>query len=164
MKVAIVVAMARDRAIGQGNALLWHLSEDLKRFKRLTSGHSIIMGRKTYESLPNGALPNRRNIVVSHSLEAGQGIEIARSLEEALELCRDEAYVYIIGGGEIYRQALPLASDLHLTLVEERYPEADTHFPDLDWAEWQELEQERVGTDERNPLPSTYYHLQRRTI
>lgn len=161
MSIAVIVAMARDRAIGAGGDLLWHLSADLKRFKALTSGHTIIMGRKTYDSLPNGALPNRRNIVISRTMSPRDGVEVVRSLAEALRLCRDEEQVFVIGGGEIYREALSLADSLHLTLVEASYPEADTHFPDFDWAEWQILREEYVSVDERNPIASTYYHLQR---
>lgn len=161
MKIAIIVALAQDGAIGQDNRLLWHLSADLKRFKALTTGHSIIMGRKTFESLPNGALPNRRNIVLSRSLHEAKGAELVSSLPEALKLCEGEDWVYIIGGGQVYRDALPWADELHLTEVEASYPEADTHFPDWDKAEWALLREEVILPDERNEHKSTYRHLRR---
>lgn len=162
MRLSIIVAVARDGAIGKGNDLLWHLSSDLKRFRTLTTGHSIIMGRKTYESLPNGALPNRRNIVVSRSLGAVAGCEVCTSLESALRLTEDEDEVFVIGGGEVYQQSLALATDLHITIVEAEYPEADTHFPTIDWSEWSLQNEEAVPIDERNPLASTYYHYIRK--
>lgn len=162
MRLSIIVAVARDGAIGKGNDLLWHLSSDLKRFRTLTTGHSIIMGRRTYESLPNGALPNRRNIVVSRSLGAVAGCEVCPSLESALRLTEDEDEVFVIGGGEVYHQSLALATDLHITIVEAEYPEADTHFPTIDWSEWGLQNEESVPIDERNPLASTYYHYIRK--
>lgn len=162
MRLSIIVAVARDGAIGKDKDLLWHLSSDLKRFKQLTSGHSIVMGRKTYESLPNGALPNRRNIVVSRHLNALPGCEVCTSLEEALQRTEDEQEVFVIGGGEIYRQSLARATDLHITIVEAEYPEADTFFPTIDWADWSLQHSEVVAIDERNPLASTYYHYIRK--
>lgn len=162
MRLSIIVAVARDGAIGKGNDLLWHLSSDLKRFRTLTTGHSIIMGRRTYESLPNGALPNRHNIVVSRSLGAVAGCEVCASLESALRLTEDEDEVFVIGGGEVYQQSLALATDLHITIVEAEYPEADTHFPTIDWSEWSLQNEESVPIDERNPLASTYYHYIRK--
>lgn len=161
MSLAIVVAMAQDRAIGGENQLLWHLPADLKRFKSLTSGHSIIMGRKTYESLPNGALPNRRNIVISKQLQSRENIELVHSLEEALALTEEEDRVYIIGGGQLYESTLPKVSDIHLTIVKAHFPQADTYFPELDWQQWEILHSEEVDKDERNPYQSTYYHLRR---
>lgn len=162
MRLSIIVAVARDGAIGKGNDLLWHLSSDLKRFRTLTTGHSIIMGRRTYESLPNGALPNRRNIVVSRSLGAVADCEVCPSLESALRLTENEDEVFVIGGGEVYQQSLALATDLHITIVEAEYPEADTHFPTIDWSEWSLQNEESVPIDERNPLASTYYHYIRK--
>lgn len=162
MKLALIVAMAEDRAIGKDNQLLWHLSADLKRFKTLTTGHSIIMGRKTYESLPNGALPNRRNIVLSKSLDQLDGVEVLPSLEAALQLCADEERVFVIGGGCLYEASLALADELYLTEVQATYPDADTYFPAFDREEWQEIEREVVELDERNPLRSIYSYLIRR--
>lgn len=162
MKIAIIVAMAQDRAIGRNNELLWHLSSDLKRFKSLTTGHPIIMGRKTYQSLPNGALPNRRNIVISRSLDSLEGAEVVRSLDEALEVCSHWDRVFIIGGGEIYKQSLERANELHITMVEAEYPDADTFFPQLKLEDWVLKISEIVEPDERNPLRSTYYYYTRK--
>lgn len=126
----IVVAIDRKGAIGRRGDLLAHLSDDLRRFKALTTGHTVIMGRKTFESLPKGALPNRRNIVVTRNADYNPaGAETARSLEVALAMATDDAFV--IGGGEIYRLALPLADTLYLTVIDAGYDDADTFFPTL---------------------------------
>lgn len=161
MTLSIVVAMALDRAIGRNNDLLWRLPADLKRFKSLTTGHSILMGRRTWESLPNGALPNRRNIVISRSLKEAPGAELFGSVEEALEAVGNQEEVFVIGGGEIYRQLLKRADRLYLTLVEAEYPDADTFFPEIDWVEWQSLYEEVYPADDKNPLASKYYVLSR---
>ena len=130
--VTIIVAATRDMAIGDRGDLLYHISDDLKRFKSLTMGHPIIMGRKTFESFPKGALPGRRNIVVTrNSSYSAPGIETAPSVEEAVRMCGDADMAFIIGGGEIYRQSLPLADRIELTLIDAERPEADTRFPDM---------------------------------
>lgn len=135
MTIAIIVAATRDMAIGNKGDLLYHISDDLKRFKSLTMGCPIIMGRKTFESFPKGALPGRRNIVVTRNGDyRAENIETAPSVEAAIAMCEGAERVYIIGGGEIYRQALPQASRLELTLVDAECPEADTRFPDVDLA------------------------------
>lgn len=135
--LTIIVAVTRDFAIGRGGDLLYHIGDDLKRFKALTMGHPIIMGRKTFESFPKGALPGRRNIVVTRdSAYSAPGIETAGSLEQALALCAGSDECFVIGGGEIYRQALPLASKIELTLIEDTVPDADTWFPVLSKEEW----------------------------
>ena len=126
MKISLIVAVAEDRAIGDKGNLLWHLSSDLKRFKAITTGHTIIMGRKTYDSLPNGALPNRRNIIISRQLKSLKDAEVYPDIDEALKATSDEDIVYIIGGGEIYKKTFPLADELHITLVHRSYPEAET--------------------------------------
>ena len=162
MKISLIVAVAEDRAIGDKGNLLWHLSSDLKRFKAITTGHTIIMGRKTYNSLPNGALPNRRNIVVSRQLKSLNDAEVYSDIDEALKATADEDTVYIIGGGEIYNKTFPLAEELHLTLVHKSYPEADTRFPEWKLTDWNILKQERIDQDEKNELDSVYYHLTRK--
>lgn len=137
----IIVACTRDFAIGRDGDLLFHISDDLKRFKALTMGHPIIMGRRTFESFPKGALPGRRNIVVTRNSEySAPGIETAPSLEAALALCgHDSPAPFIIGGGEIYRQALPLSDKIELTLIDATAPDADTLFPVLSADEWSVL-------------------------
>lgn len=162
MKISLIVAVAEDRAIGDKGNLLWHLSSDLKRFKAITTGHTIIMGRKTYNSLPNGALPNRRNIVVSRQLKSLNDAEVYSDIDEALKATADEDIVYIIGGGEIYNKTFPLADELHITLVHKSYPEADTRFPEWKLTDWNILKQEQIGQDEKNELDSVYYHLTRK--
>lgn len=162
MKISLIVAVAEDRAIGDKGNLLWHLSSDLKRFKAITTGHTIIMGRKTYDSLPNGALPNRRNIVVSRQLKSLKDAEVYSDIDEALKATSDEDIVYIIGGGEIYKETFPRADELHITLVHKSYPEADTRFPEWKLTDWNILKQEQIGQDEKNELNSVYYHLTRK--
>ena len=162
MKISLIVAVAEDRAIGDKGNLLWHLSSDLKRFKAITTGHAIIMGRKTYDSLPNGALPNRRNIVISRQLKSLKDAEVYSDIDEALKAASNEDTVYIIGGGEIYNKTFPLAEELHLTLVHKSYPEADTRFPEWKLTDWNILKLERIGQDEKNELDSVYYHLTRK--
>lgn len=133
--ITIIVAATRDMAIGRGGDLLYHISDDLKRFKSLTMGWPIIMGRKTFESFPKGALPGRRNIVVTRNAGyTAPGVETASSLDEALAMCEGTENVFIIGGGEIYRQALPLADRLELTLIDAECHDADTRFPSVELA------------------------------
>lgn len=162
MKISLIVAVAEDRAIGDKGNLLWHLSSDLKRFKAITTGHTIIMGRKTYDSLPNGALPNRRNIVISRQLKSLKDAEVYSDIDEALKATSDEDIVYILGGGEIYKKTFPRADELHITLVHKSYPEADTRFPEWKLTDWNILKQEQIGQDEKNELDSVYYHLTRK--
>lgn len=135
---SIIVACTRDFAIGRNGDLLYHISDDLKRFKSLTMGHPIIMGRRTFESFPKGALPGRRNIVITrNSSYTAPGIETIGSLEAALLLCgADSPAPFIIGGGEIYRQALPLTDRIELTLIDAHVPDADTYFPELSADSW----------------------------
>ncbi len=146
--VSLIVAISLNNAIGRNNQLLWHISEDLKYFKKVTSGHTIIMGRKTWESLGR-PLPNRRNIVISRSQKAIEGAEVFPSIEDALAACNTEGEVFIIGGGEIYKQTLPIANRLYLTIVAQMIDDADTFFPVIDFTQWNELEHESVDYGER---------------
>lgn len=162
MKLSIIVAMARDRAIGRDNDLLWRLPKDLKRFRALTTGHTILMGRKTWESLPNGALPDRRNVVVSRHLSVLPGAEVYASIEAALAAVAADEEIFVIGGGQLYRDMLPMVSRIYLTEVEAEYPDADTYFPELVREEWEIVCSECVPSDERNPLESKFSILERR--
>jgi len=154
MTLSIIVAIAENGVIGKGNNLLWHISEDLKRFKKLTSGHSIIMGRKTFESIGK-PLPNRRNIVISRNTSIhAEGCEIANSIENALKLTQNEDEVFVIGGGQIYKQALPLANKLYLTRVHADY-DGDTFFPSVDTATWK-----LVSEEKGNPTTGPGYTFQ----
>ena len=131
--IKIIVAMSKNRVIGDSNTLIWHLPEDLKRFKELTTGNTIVMGRKTYESIGK-PLPNRRSIIITRDTEYSvDGCEVVNSLEEALLLSNSDCF--IIGGGEIYRQAIDIADRIYLTLINKEF-EGDTSFPELkDWVE-----------------------------
>ncbi len=149
MRINIIAAVSRNRAIGNNNKLVYWLPNDLKRFKALTTGHTILMGRKTFESLPKGALPNRRNIVVSHTVAQLPGCDVYPSIDEALANCNNEEDVYVIGGESIYRQSLPLADRLCLTEIDDETPEADAFFPEYK-AEWHETAREEHSTDERH--------------
>ena len=144
--ISIIACISRNRAIGYQNQLLYHIKSDMARFKELTMGHTIIMGRKTFESLPHGALPHRHNVVVSQSKKEITGCQVVGDLEEAIKPIQasmqpaDE--VFIIGGESIYRQALPYASHLYLTIVEDEAEQADAFFPEIDLQEWRVTEKE----------------------
>ncbi|MGI6244092.1 MAG: dihydrofolate reductase [Prevotella sp.] len=143
MKINIIVAMADNRAIGFHNQLLYHIPEDMKRFKGLTIGHTVVMGRRTYASLPNGALPHRRNIVLSRTTKSIEGCDVYTSLEEALQSCTESEEVFIIGGESVYRQAIPMAHRIYLTLVEKTPEQADAFFPNLCMTQWNETTKEK---------------------
>ena len=147
--INIIAAVAKDRAIGFQNKLIYWLPNDLKRFKALTTGHTIIMGRNTFLSLPKGALPNRRNIVLSRTVTDFPGCDVYPSLEEALAHCTKDEDVYIIGGASVYTQALSLADRLCLTEVDDTPKEADTFFPEYK-ADWREVAHEDHDIDERH--------------
>ncbi len=148
MTIHMIAAVARNRAIGFQNKLLYWLPNDLKRFKALTTGHTIIMGRHTFESLPKGALPNRRNIVLSRTQKAFPGCDSYSSLEEALQHCSAEEEVFVIGGASVYTEALPLAHQLLLTEIDDTPKEADAFFPCYD--NWKETHREHHTPDERH--------------
>ena len=147
--INIIAAVAQDRAIGFQNKLIYWLPNDLKRFKSLTTGHTIIMGRNTFLSLPKGALPNRRNIVLSRTATDFPGCDVYPSLEEALAHCAKDEDVYIIGGASVYTQALSIADRLCLTEVDDTPKEADTFFPEYK-ADWREVAREDHDIDERH--------------
>ena len=146
--ISIIVALARNRAIGLNGNLIWHLSADLKYFKRVTSGHTVIMGYRTYLSLPHHkALPNRRNIIISSRLEqAPEGFELAHSIQEAADMVHDEEEAFVIGGGSIYEQFLPKADRLYLTRLDKDF-EADTYFPFINLEEWDLVDLEVIDDD-----------------
>ena len=146
--INVIAAVARNRAIGLDNKLLYWLPNDLRRFKALTTGHTIIMGRRTFESLPKGALPNRRNIVLTRSQQQFPGAETFPTLTAALAACQTDEEVYIIGGASVYRQALPLADRLCLTEIDDTPQEADAFFPD--YSDWVVEREEAHEPDERH--------------
>ena len=160
--ISIIVATGTNNAIGKNNQLLWQLSDDLKRFKKLTIGHTVIMGRRTFLSLPNGPLPGRRNIVVSDvEDEQFEGCTMAESIEEAMNLLEDDEEAFVIGGGMIYKQFLPHARKIYLTRVEESF-DADTFFPSLNLDEWIEQNRESFPASEKNEYPHTFLVYQRK--
>lgn len=148
MSIRIIAAVARNNAIGYNNKLLYWLPSDLRRFKQLTTGHTIIMGRNTFLSLPKGALPNRRNIVLSHTVSSIDGCEVYGSLDEALEKCSSDEEVYILGGASVYAQAMDRADMLCLTEVDDIPDEADAFFPD--YSSWIEAWSEEHTKDEKH--------------
>ena len=147
--ISLIAAVALDGAIGYQNRLLYWLPNDLKRFKALTTGHTIIMGRRTFESLPKGALPNRRNIVLSQTRQDIPGAEVFGSIKAALRACQGED-VFVIGGASVYAQALPLADRLCLTEVQDTPAQADAFFPAFPADEWTEAWSEAHEPDERH--------------
>lgn len=160
--ISIIVAVSKNGAIGKNGDLLCHMSADLKRFKALTTGHSIVMGRRTYDSLPKGALPNRRNIVVTRNPQfTAPGVEVALSLDEAFRLTEGEDEVFVIGGEQIYRAAIDYASRLYLTEIEAHFDSADAFFPKVDISEWRLLSRESHDADERNPYPYAFVNYER---
>lgn len=159
--ISIIVAIAQNFAIGKNNDLLFHLPNDLKRFKQITTGHPVIMGRNTLLSLPKGALPNRRNIVITDNpAENFNGCEMVFSIDEAIEAVKNETEAFVIGGGIIYRQFFPFAGKLYLTLVHRDF-EADVYFPEVVYSEWEELERED-HFDEKNGFNYSYLNLKRK--
>ncbi len=144
----MIAAVARNGAIGYQNKLIYWLPNDLKRFKQLTTGHTIIMGRNTYNSLPKGALPNRRNVVLSTTLKELPGCEVFPTLQAALASCTADEDVYIIGGARVYEQGIHLADRLCLTEVDDIPEKADTFFPD--YSHWRVASKEAHQNDERH--------------
>lgn len=159
-EIVLVAAVGKNRAIGRGGKLPWHLSDDLKRFKALTTGHAVLMGRKTFLSLPHGALPLRRNLVLSRTETAFPGAEAFPSLEAALAAA-GEGTVFAIGGESVYREAMPLADRMHLTLVDDA-PEADAFFPAWDPGGWVETSREIHPADARNEKAFVFATFRRR--
>ena len=154
--ISIIAAVADNRVIGIHNRLPWHLSGDLKRFKQLTTGHTLIMGRRTFLSLPSGPLPNRRHIVMTTRPGATfEGCETAGSVREALALAGTEDECFVIGGGKVYARFLPLAGKLYLTRIHREF-EGDTFFPEIDFNHWKAVRSERVEAGEKNEYAHTF--------
>ena len=158
--VSIVVAIAQNNAIGKDNKLLWHLPKDLKHFKDITSGHTIIMGRKTYESVGK-PLPNRRNIIITRKNISIDGCEVVNSIDQALKLSASEDEIFIVGGAEIYNQALSLTDRIYLTIVHHEF-DGDTYFPDIKDDIWKETERQDHEPDEKHLFPYSFITLDRR--
>ena len=157
--ISIIAAVAKNRAIGFENKLIYWLPNDLKRFKALTTGHTIVMGRNTFESLPKGALPNRRNVVLSRTVSQLSGCDVFPTLEAALQSCKSDEDVYIIGGARVYEQALPFADRLCLTEVNDTPAQADAFFPD--YSDWQAVWQEAHPKDEKHAFEYVFTDYER---
>ncbi|MBR1517515.1 MAG: dihydrofolate reductase [Bacteroidales bacterium] len=154
--ISIIVAVASNWAIGKDNNLLWHISDDLKHFKQLTSGHPVIMGRRTFLSLPRRPLPNRHNIVLSHNPDFSyDDISVVHSVGQAVNLVRSESESFVIGGAEIYKAFLPLATTLYVTHVLSHF-DADTFFPPIDTSLFREISRTPTMHDAASNLD--YYY------
>lgn len=160
--ITLIAAIAENNAIGNDNKLLYWLPGDLKRFKRLTTGHTIIMGRKTFESLPKGALPNRRNIVLTRTEQTFPGTDTYGSLEEALQHTSADENIYIIGGESLYRQAIDKADRLCITYVYDTPVKADAYFPDIDQSIWVVSSKEDHPVDEKHKYKYSFIDYIRR--
>lgn len=160
--ISIIVAVSDDWGIGKENELLWHISEDLKRFKRLTTGNTVIMGKRTWDSLPRRPLPGRKNVVLTDiPKEIIEESVTAYSIEDALSKCDKEEEIFIIGGGSVYRQFMPVADRLYITHVHNKAP-ADVYFPEINLNTWEVSEKEEFPYGETNPVPYTYVIYERK--
>lgn len=151
--ISMIVAVDKHMAIGNKGDQLAYISDDLKHFKAITSGHTVIMGRKTSDALPKGILPNRRNIIITRSMEfQRQGAEIVHSTSEAIDICKNDDEVFVMGGGEIYHQFMPEANKLYITEIDYTFEQADTFFPEIDMNKWELEEQSEWQYDTKTQL------------
>lgn len=160
MRLTLIAAVADDRVIGRSNSLPWYLPADLRRFKRLTTGHTVIMGRKTYESMGR-PLPDRRNLAISSSKDfRPAGVTVVPSMEDALKLAKDDGEVFVIGGARVFEAALPVADRLELTRVHAAIP-GDVYFPPMNPADWTLVSEEKHPADDRNQYPYSFQTFDR---
>ena len=161
--LTLIAAAGEDNSLGKDNDLIWHLSDDLKRFKSLTNGHTIIMGRKTFESFPK-PLPNRTHIVITRNkdYEVPEGVHVTHSLKEAIELIGADEQPFVIGGGEIYKQALPIVDKIELTRVHHQFENADTFLPAIDETIWKEVKRSTHDADDKHDYAFSFITYERR--
>jgi dihydrofolate reductase len=160
--ISIIAAVSEDYGIGKNNDLLWNIPEDLKRFKKLTYGKTVVMGKKTWESLPKKPLPGRKNIVITDNpYENINNAVTAYSVEDALSKCGESEEVFIIGGGSIYRQFMPLAGRLYITHILKKIP-ADVYFPEIDMNTWEIVEKDDSGSNKNDAVPYTFIIYERK--
>lgn len=156
MTLTLIAAAAENNALGKDNQMIWHLPEDFKRFKQLTSGHYIIMGRKTLDSLPK-LLPNRTHVIITRQKDfTAEGCVVVNSLEDAIKACPQDEEVFIIGGGEIYKQSIAIADKIELTKVRGVSPEADAFFPEIDLSKWKMTEEVFHPKNEKHAYDMTF--------
>nr|AIA13797.1 Dihydrofolate reductase [uncultured bacterium] len=162
--ISMIVAQSDNRVIGNGGDQPFYLPADLKRFRELTTGHTVVMGRRTFEAIMNRLgkpLPDRTNIVISRTLEPGEGYTVVRSLKEAMDNLAMDSEAFIIGGATVYEQALPMTDRLYMTRVDANLP-GDTFFPELDSKEWKLKSDERHESDDKNPYDYNYLTYERK--
>ena len=159
--VSIIVAIAQNGTIGDKNSLLWHIKEDMRFFRTTTSGHAVVMGRKTFESLGSRPLPKRTNIVITRADRVFEGALTAHSLEEAIRLAEGDEAIFIIGGAQIYSEALRVADRMYITRVMHDY-EGDTSFPDIDLSEWKLVAEEKHDRGEEYEYPFAFLTYERK--
>jgi len=148
-RISLIVAMARNRVIGANNKIPWHLPNELRLFKSLTMGHHIVMGRRTYESIDR-LLPGRTTVIVTRQRDYGvPGAIVAHSIEDALDACKGDSEIFVIGGADLFRETLPMADRLHLTVVDAE-PDGDTFMPEVDMSAWRETATQSFQPDERH--------------
>ena len=162
-KISIIAAVADNFAIGKSNNLPWHLPADLKHFRQLTTGHAVVMGKRTFESLPKGPLPNRKNIVLTSIMSEGvnEGYFEADSLEDAIFLCEHETQVFIIGGATVYKQCLDKVDYMYITWIHSKFS-ADTFFPEIDLGQWEEVKREDYEADDVNQYSYSFVEYKRK--
>ena len=162
-KLSAIVAIDRNGAIGRQGQLLCHLPADMRHFKETTMGHSIVMGRKTFESFPKGALPGRQNIVITRKRDyCPEGVTVVHSIDEALAAATMPGEVFVVGGAEIYNATFPVVTTIHLTVIEHEFKDADAYFPRIDLRSWTIVSREEHPADDRNPHPFTFMTLRRK--
>jgi dihydrofolate reductase len=156
--ISVIAAVDEHNAIGKKLQLLWNLPSDMQRFKRATTGHTVVMGRRTFESLPKGALPNRKNVVLTTlPPESFIDVFVCNSMHDALELCEKEEEVFMIGGAMVYKRAMDIADKLYLTRVHHVFDDADIFFPAINFDGWEEVEHEEHPSDERHAYAYTFH-------
>ena len=160
--LSIIVAIDQNNGIGKENSMPWHLSDDLRRFKAITMGHTVIMGRNTWLSLPFKPLKGRRNIVISTNMSETEGCEIARSIEEAHNMVANEELAFIMGGARIYQQTIDIADELIVTHIHKAFEGIDTYFPTIDSTKWEIKEQSELLFDENSGLEYQYVTYRRK--
>ena len=162
MILTTIAAVAQNGVIGNNNDLIWRLPDDLKHFKNLTKGHTMIMGRKTWESIGARPLPHRRHIIITRNFDyEAEGAEVVSTIDEALELAQTDDKVFIAGGGEIYKLAMPYIQRMELTIIHHDF-QGDTLFPDFDENDWKEISSKRHDVDERHAYPFSFVTLVRK--